>query len=331
MLLSIANNKRRLYDKTQTKEQRFCAKLLTYLIIVSTTLWVTTTDAFAVPKYRCGISYVTNWNNCDNICIKQNKFSYLKNVITNATGVMLKSNDWLIRFKLSNEHTYPLYIISPNYGGKDYYFADSVDLYIHASHGTVMERNISGINYQEFVTQYCTTGYKPNEPVNISYSSDLYDNCSAESSKIMLGESALPYTDNTVGGKLRWLILETCHSIQDRPHQAYRNLMGYGVDMIMGYRDNDYTGRYNQDKIAVFLKHSMVGNGKFKQNWFNAVDDWYTSNIPSVFTCDAKGDKESSKTRLNNYHKAYLPRKHDGSRMTCSWSWHKHRGINGWH
>jgi hypothetical protein len=264
-------------------------------------------NGIADSSLTYGLSYINTFTSCDALC-QEGQLRWADDQI-NQLDTQLRKAGMTKQFKYANTMVQSTDIVEDYYGGYDRIYGDNVHLYAITTHG--------GTNNGVYSAVYCSSG-NPNS----------YSSCLAKSNKMILGESNNNF-NNTYSshvGKLRWLILSTCHSMDESPMSLWSNTFNFGLDYLLGYKGTMRLGETTDECLADFARNAFGGESKFKKVWFSANDDWWIDNTAGVFAC---GDPISSSEFYSNYWRdnycrTWNPRKiYTSGTFYCSWSYHK--------
>ena len=263
-------------------------------------------EGVADSSLTYGLSYINNFSSCDADC-RKSQLKYADDQI-NQLDTQLRKAGMTKQFKYANTFVQSTDIVEDFHDGYDYYFADNVNLYAITTHG--------GADDGAYRAVYCSSA------------SPDYRYCRAYSYQIVLGESINNFNNiySSHVGKLRWLILSTCHSMDESPMSLWSNTFNYGLDYLLGYKGTMRLGETTDECLADFARNAFGGESKFKKVWFSANDDWWIDNTAGVFTCGDPLNPSSSYSdnRRDNYRRTWTPRKiYTSGTFYCSWSYHK--------
>lgn len=264
-----------------------------------------------------GLSYIDNYSSCDAGC-QLDSVDYADDQI-NQLDNALQNAGLTKEFKFGRASVYATDIIEDYYSGSDHIYGDNVDFYAITTHGNATTFNGNNI----FYAAYCKRG---SNAYNSSLDWDT-DNCRITSNKLYLGEQTeMPnslYSTNP--GQLRWLVWSSCHSM-DNALTTWINTFRYGMDYMLGYKDNASLGETTDEVLADFSNNIFIDNKKFESGWFTANDDWWVDNKAATFTCTDCSDTSSSsaQNRLTNYTRFWSKRVMTTScSIQCSTSYHE--------
>ena len=250
-------------------------------------------DAWQTATY--GLSYIDNFSSCPSSC-QENTLNYADDQI-NQLDSELNSDGLTKSFKYARGSVQSTDIIEDHYSGYDHHYGDQVDLYAITTHGGIFTNN----NGQSvYVASYCSA----QNTVYMSNISGDSNNCLAVSNKMFFGEQTNSWSNTftTNPGKLRWLILSTCHSM-DNPPSIWGGRFSYGLDYHMGYQGTMLLGETTDECLADFAHNAFGGTSKFKTVWFTANDDWWIDNTAGVFSCG--NCSETTQNDANNWRDNY--------------------------
>ena len=263
---------------------------------------------------KYGLEWINDWSNSSCSELDLTRLYYRDDVINQFASVLQDANGTqAFLYSQSNVHADHA-IEDYNFSGYDYVFADNVQIYAFAGHGGVYNMTIGNLPQQKYMAAYYASG-NSNYSQQVITSSD-YD-CVSESHQCVFGESSSISNFGTHSGSLRWLIYSTCHSVDTAPAQQWITAQQYGVDMILGYRGEATDGETTDENLADFGTDVFEGTFAFKQAWFDANEDWWIDDYPSLVTCDSVNTNQTAQYRLNNYNRTWTKRQHDGSTMNC--------------
>jgi hypothetical protein len=230
------------------------------------------------------------------------------------TGNLHYCNDQASKFinKIDNWHTRKFWykdgnawnsdLIEDELGGTDYPYGDEVHILLISGHGGLRENTYSGY--------LCKSGN--------------YNSCSYDTSKVYLGET--PEQDNsTHPGKLRFLILCTCHSVdKDKAVDVWYPVFWRGKNLlyVMGYHGTSADCETTDEVPEDFAKKAAGKNWKLKKAWFWAAEDWWVDDTAALISRGSTRDEA-----INNRDNMKL----DWSPPACSswsptwfaWAWHE--------
>jgi len=203
-----------------------------------------------------GCESVENYSGCG--CASGN-LSYTND---QCSKFMNRIDDWHTRkFWYANGNAWNRDFVDESKGGTDNYTADSVHIMMISGHGNRDTATFYGFLCKSSGWNYC--------------------NFNSSANQMYLGE-----TGTTYPGKLRFLILCTCHSV-DKTYAAniwgpvfwrgYKNLM-----YVMGYTGTS-ADSYTTDEVGEDFASKAAGSGwTLKQAWFWAIEDWWVNDTGAL-------------------------------------------------
>ena len=263
-------------------------------------------SAQSLSSMEYGLSALDNWSGCSQ-CTTKTSLNYTHSQI-NQLDTELNSDGMGKKFKFFNNYVWPNDMIEDELGGNDYAFADGVELYALSSHGDAVVENGQQVYY----------------PSMCSYTENVA--CEPSSKKMVMGEQS-SYTYGTVHpGRLLWLILATCFSVDTNPSQQWKLPFMYGLEMVMGYRGESADSTFTDEVLADFAGNAFGGESKFKQVWFSATEDWYIDDTSGIITCHGTNTGYTTDdliNRLNNYRRTWTKRYNNGTQRACAYAHHQ--------
>jgi hypothetical protein len=184
-----------------------------------------------------------------------------------------------------------------NVGGTDDYYGDGVHILFISGHG-----GYSGGYYYGYLCK-----------------SAGYNSCSYSTSRTYLGENAgQAYSTNT--GKLRFLILATCHSVEKSSASSeWGPVFWRGKDLmyVMGYSGTSEDSE-NTDEVGEEFAQYAAGDKKtLKQSWFDAAREAFSSDVPALITHGTS--QADANSRRDNMKLSWTPT--GNSPSWVAWSW----------
>jgi hypothetical protein len=170
-------------------------------------------------------------------------------------------------------------------GGTDYPYGDTVHILFVCGHG-----GLSGNTYDGYLCKQSG-----------------YNFCSYNTNNVYLGEtSGQAYSSHP--GKLRFLILSTCHSVEIGPEgdrtapKIWMPVFSRGKNLmyVMGYHGTSADGE-TTDEVGEDFASKAAGSGwKLKKAWFWAIEDWWVDDTGAVISrgsskAEAIGNRDSMK------------------------------------
>ena len=139
--------------------------------------------------------------------------------------------------------------------------------------------------------------------------------------QLYLGEwSGQAYSYNP--GKLRFLILSTCHSVdKDRAPYVWGPVFWRGKNFmyVMGYHGLS-ADSWLTDEVGEDFASKAAGSGwSLKQAWFWAIEDWWINDTGALIS---RGASQSEAISNRDYMTLnWLPNGNDP--YWVAWSWHE--------
>ena len=293
--------------------------LCLWSVFVSFIVLLSSHAAFAdLPNgTKFGAEWINNWTG-SSCTASLGQLYYRDDLIEQFASALLSANGTqAFLYSASNvqaDHAIEDY----NHNGYDLAFADTVQIYAFAGHGDSYYKTVNNSSQEKFRAYYYTSGNSNYVPYTNNPNTN-YAACVAESEQMYFGEASSITNYGTNPGSLRWLFYNSCYSVDVHPAQQWISAQLYGVDMILGYRGPSYDGETVDEVLADFADDAFDGTSAFKQTWFDANEDWWIDEYPSLVTCDSiNTSNTTSQYRLNNYNRTWTKRQHDGSAMNCS-------------
>jgi len=178
-------------------------------------------------------------------------------------------------------------LVEDQLGGTDYPYGDNVHILFICGHG--------GLSDNIYYGYLCKHKY--------------YNHCSYNTKKVYLGEvSGQAYSSHP--GKLRFLILSTCHSVEVGPKgnriapKVWMPVFSRGKNLmyVMGY-DGTSTDGETTDEVGEDFARKAAGSGwTLKQAWFWAIEDWWVDDTGAVISRGSSRNeaiKNRDKMKLN--------------------------------
>jgi hypothetical protein len=183
-------------------------------------------------------------------------------------------------------------------GGTDYPYGDNVHILLISGHGSLSTNTFSGY--------LCK--------------SDNYNYCSFSTSNMYLGEQSGQANSNHLG-KMRFLILCTCHSVdKNKAPDVWGPIFWRGRDFmyVMGYSGTS-ADSWTTDEVGEDFARKAAGSGwKLKQAWFWAIEDWWVDDMGALISHGS--DKSNA---IYNRDKMKLDWSPSGNNPNwVAWSWH---------
>ena len=153
--------------------------------------------AQSLSSMEYGLEAMSDWSSCT-ACSSVSSLSYTQSQI-NQLDTELNSDGMSKKFKFFNTYVWPSDLTEDYLGGLDYAYGDGVELYAISSHGGSPTINGSQV-------------YRPSM-CNASGGTT----CNAVSTSMVFGEQSTSIYGATYPGRALWLILATCHSVDNYP------------------------------------------------------------------------------------------------------------------
>jgi len=266
----------------------YATALLVFLLAV---------PAFAVSPLLVGAESVENYSGCG--CSSGN-LSYCND---QSTKFMNRIDNWHTRkFLYTNSSAWNGDLIEDQLGvgGTDYPYGDEVHLLLISGHG--------GVGVSTFSGYLCKTS--------------SYNSCSFSTDRTYFGEVAPQANSSAHPGKLRFLILCTCHSVDKVKAAAVWGPVfarGKNFMYVMGYTGTSADAEMTDEVPEDFAQKAAGSNWTLKQAWFWAIEDWWINDTGSLVSA---GDTQAE--AISN---------RDSMRLTwdpnvsypswIAWAWHQ--------
>lgn len=267
--------------------RQFAVALCTFLLLQSG-------PAFALSPLRVGAESVENYSGCG---CASGDLSYCND---QSTMFMDRIDDFHTRVFLYNDSlAWNSDMVEDQLGGGDQYAADDVHLLFVSGHG-----GLSGTSIYN--------GYLCKD--------SSYTSCNYSTSQTYLGEvTGQSYSTNP--GKLRFLILATCHGVdQTNAANVWKPVFQRGRNLmyVMGYTGTSADSE-NTDEVGYDFADKAAASGwTLKQAWFWAVEDWLINDTGALISA---GDTEAE--AISNRDNIKLTSDPNvTSPVWMSWSWH---------
>lgn len=234
---------------------------LATILLVSCALWLLL-SLQSVAALDVGAESVEDYSDCGcatgdlNYCNDQ------------ASKFIDKMGDcgYRIRFWYKDGSAWNSDLIEDELGGTDYPYGDQVHILLISGHGGLdRSRNI----YYGYLCKW-----------------RRYNACSYNTTQTYLGEvSGQP--KSTHPGKLRFLILCTCHSVdKDRAPYVWAPVFRRGKNLmyVMGYHGTSADGETTDEVPEDFARKAACSGWTLKQAWFWAIEDWWVDDTGAVIS-----------------------------------------------
>ncbi|NDY42474.1 hypothetical protein G3N55_06410 [Dissulfurirhabdus thermomarina] len=245
---------------------------------------------------EAGAESVENYSGCG--CASGN-LSYTNN---QAKKFIDKIDNWHTRkfwYKDGNAWNSDLVEDELGVGGTDYLYGDQVHILFVSGHG-----GVSGTG--RYYGYLCK--------------SSNFNHCSYNTSQTYLGEQA-GQTYATHPGKLRFLILSTCHSVEkDKAPDQWGPVFWRGKNFlyVMGYTGTS-ADSWTTDEVGEDFARKAAGSGwTLKQAWFWAIEDWWVNDTGAVISRGATQDEAID--HRDHMKLGTAPDGHDP--WWVAWAWH---------
>jgi len=191
-----------------------------------------------------------------------------------ASMFMDKIDNWHTRkfwYKDSNAWNGDLVESELGTGGTDYPYGDNVHILLVSGHGGLSGTSV----FNGYLCKHSG-----------------YNSCNFSTSNTYLGEVAGQSYAAAHTGKLRFLILCTCHSVEIGPAgdrtapKVWMPVFGRGKNLmyVMGYTGTSVDGE-TTDEVGEDFASKAAGSGwTLKQAWFWAIEDWWADDTGAVIS-----------------------------------------------
>jgi hypothetical protein len=248
----------------------------------------------AQSRLTVGAESVENYSGCG--CSSGN-LSYCND---QARKFINRIDDWHTRkFWYADQNAWNSDLVEDELGGTDYPYGDEVQLLLVSGHGS-----LSGGTYYGYLCK-----------------SSSFNACSYNTSQTYLGETA-GQSYATHPGKLRFLILCTCHSVDKvKAPSVWRPVFARGKNLmyVMGYTGTSADSS-TTDEVGEDFADKAAGSGwTLKQAWFWAIEDWWVDDTGAVVTAgDTQAEAVSNREKMKL---SWAPNVNYPSWI--AWAWHE--------
>jgi hypothetical protein len=187
-------------------------------------------------------------------------------------------------------------------GGTDYPYGDDVHVLLISGHGNVGDQTFSG--------------YLCKQPG--------YDYCSFSTRDAYLGENP-GQTYSQHPGKLRFLILCTCHSVDKKKAPAvWMPVFWRGKELlyVMGYTGTSVDSETTDEVPEDFARKAAGRKWRLKKAWFWAIEDWWADDTGALISrgsteAEAIGNRDHMKLDWDPPASCIWPP------AWAAWAWHE--------
>lgn len=188
-------------------------------------------------------------------------------------------------------------------GGTDFPYGDNVQILLVSGHGGLDDSSFSGYLCKQ----------------------SGFDSCNFNTGRAFLGENPGQSNSQQHPGRLRFLILCTCHSVdKTKAPDVWMPVFQRGKDLmyVMGYTGTSVDSETTDEVPEDFARKAAGSKWRLKKAWFWAIEDWWADDTGALISrgsteAEAIGNRDHMKLDWDPPSTCGWPP------LWAAWSWHE--------